>query len=1067
MKRVLFPLLACAAACFAAEVPKSVKVPAGWQVTLFAAPPDVGYPTCLSTAPNGDLFVGVDENGSIDAKPNRGRVVRCTDADGDGRAEKFVTFATMDSPRGIWFDHNTLYVMHPPFVSAFIDENGDGVSDRSETLVRGLGFDLKFRGADHTVNGMRMGIDGFLYIAVGDYGATNAVGKDGARIQLHGGGVVRVRPDGSGLEIVSRGQRNIYDVAVSPELDLFTRDNTNDGDGWDVRLSHVVLGGQYGYPSLYKKFGDEIIQPLADYGGGSPCGALFMDEPGFPAGIGRGLYTVEWGRNAIMRHPLTTNGASFKAGQEKFIDVVRPTDMDVDGSGRLYISSWEGATFTYNGPKAGYVLRATPPGWAMKTFPDLKTASTADVLKQLGSASAFARLYAQREILRRGAIEGVAESLEMLAASTGPLTPRVAAVFTLQQLLGEKSHPALVRLAKQDAVREFALRALADDRKLAASIPAQPFITALTDMNPRVRAQAVTALGRLGEATLSLAPGFNPVVKGPDASGTASAVSSSGAQTVKTVSNVRAEGTGLKPGVNGSFAATAGAILPLVADSDAMVSHVAVHALVQMRAAEACLAVFDSPGSAKLVPGAGRALQAMHEPRVVDGLIARLNKVSDSAAREIILKTLARLAMREDEWTGKWWGTRPDTTGPYYKPVKWSESEKIESVLRGELAKADAANLPTLVVTLLRNRVELPELTPVVLKLAESDAKFRATAVEMFITRATIPDEAIPLLARTASASDEPASLRARTIRALAKSSKPAALDGAVAALSQPGKLPGDINSAWEDFARDARHGRNVGYFIRLTEDAVAERRSLGYAVLANLAGGKVSERGGRAEAARAVEAGWNAPASTLALLQAIQRLKLDGYAPQVRARLSDSNVDIAKAAQSAAQALKLDTTATAALIEKLKYEDVVRTAVQQKGDAKLGAEIFTRIGCSACHTMNADEAPKGPFLGGIGARYNRAELCESILKPNAKIAQGFETQWFKTKDDEEIEGFITREGGDDLDVRNIAGITTTLAKKDIAQRAAREKSMMPEGLADKITPAELAALLAYLEAKK
>src|SRR5215212_5026597 len=104
----------------AAEVPKNIKAPADWNITMFAAPPDVGYPTCLSTSPNGDLYVGIDENGSLDAKANRGRVVRCTDTDGDGQADKFVTFATMDSPRGIWFERNVLYVMHPPFVQAFI-----------------------------------------------------------------------------------------------------------------------------------------------------------------------------------------------------------------------------------------------------------------------------------------------------------------------------------------------------------------------------------------------------------------------------------------------------------------------------------------------------------------------------------------------------------------------------------------------------------------------------------------------------------------------------------------------------------------------------------------------------------------------------------------------------------------------------------------------------------------------------------------------------------------------------------------------------------------------------------
>ena len=1001
--------------CLSAAAPKDIKAPPGWNVTIFAAPTNVGYPTCLSTAPNGDLYVGIDENGSIDAKPNRGRVVRCTDTDGDGRADQFVVFATMDSPRGIWFDDNVLYVQHPPLIEAFIDDDGDGKADRSEVLVRGLGFDLKFRGADHTINGMRMGIDGFLYIACGDYGGTNAVGKDGTRIQLHGGGVVRVRPDGSGLEIVSRGQRNIYDVAVSPEMDLFTRDNTNDGDGWDVRLSHVVMGGNYGYPTLFKKFGDEIIQPLADYGGGSPCGALFMDEPGFPDGFGRGLYTVEWGQGGIFRHQLTANGASWKTNvpQEKFISLQRPTDFDVDGSGRLYISSWQGATFTYNGPNAGFVARVTPPGWSLKAFPDLKKASNAELLKLVASPSAFARLYAQREILRRGNSAEFAKGLERLAASKSPLASRVAAIFTLEQLAGSSARDVMVRLAQKDDLREFALRAIADNKNLATTVSVKLFAASLTDPNPRVRLQAVTALGRLGK--LEAASG----------------------------------------------------ILPLVADADPMVAHVAVHSLAQLRAADVCLSAFDSPGSANLVPGAGRALQLMHEPRVVDGLIARLNKVSDANARAVVLKTLARLATREADWDGKWWGTRPDTTGPYFKPAKWSESEKIENVLRAELKKADAAMLPSLATTLQRNRVDIPELIPTVLQLAESDPKFRAAAVEMFASRATVPDEAIELLGKTARSSAEEGTTRAKAIRALAKSGKPAALDAAVAALTLSGKYPSEISTAWEEFARDTKNSRHVDYFAKLSDSDSEEQRLLACAVLANVASARLSDRKAKATATRAVDTAWTKPVSAISLLQAINRLRLDGYASKVRELTNDPRPEVASVARNVAKNLKLDVpTATAAgvVIEKMKYEEVLALALKSQGDAKAGAEQFTKLGCVACHTTRSDETPKGPFLGGIGTRYSRTELCESILKPSAKIAQGFETQWFKTKDDEEVEGFVTREGGDDLDVRNVAGITITLVKKNIAERAKREKSIMPDGLADKITPVDLASLLDFLE---
>jgi hypothetical protein len=40
--------------------------------------------------------------------------------------------------------------------------------------------------------------------------------------------------------------------------------------------------------------------------------------------------------------------------------------------------------------------------------------------------------------------------------------------------------------------------------------------------------------------------------------------------------------------------------------------------------------------------------------------------------------------------------------------------------------------------------------------------------------------------------------------------------------------------------------------------------------------------------------------------------------------------------------------------------------------------------------------AAEGAVSRGISTRYSRREIVESILTPSAKIAQGFETQWFK-----------------------------------------------------------------------
>ena len=264
-----------------AAILKDVRVPDGFDVTVFASPPAVNYPVFVAAAVDGTLYVSSDGNGSLGRDPQRGRVIRLRDLDGDGRADETKIFCEIDAPRGLVWDHDRLYLMHPPNLSVFIDNDGDGVADEQRTLVKNLAFGYDKRPADHTTNGVSLGVDGWLYIAGGDFGFMDAEGTDGRKVTHRGGGVLRVRPDGTGLEVYSTGTRNILEVAISPQMDMFARDNTNDGGGWDVRLHHFTGAEDHGYPRLYKNFNDECVQPLADYGGGSGCGAVYIDEPGF------------------------------------------------------------------------------------------------------------------------------------------------------------------------------------------------------------------------------------------------------------------------------------------------------------------------------------------------------------------------------------------------------------------------------------------------------------------------------------------------------------------------------------------------------------------------------------------------------------------------------------------------------------------------------------------------------------------------------------------------------------------------------------------------------------------
>jgi putative heme-binding domain-containing protein len=1019
-----FAAIVWPAASNAADDPrlKEVKVPQGFEKSIFAGPPNISYPTCIAAEPSGEVFVGVDQNGSLDTKPGRGMVVRCVDTNGDGVADSFKVFARMDSPRGLIFDHNTLYVMHPPVLEAFYDDDGDGVADRSEVLVRGLAHDLSFRGADHTCNGARMGIDGWLYIALGDYGAIKAVGKDGTELQLHGGGIVRVRPDGTELELVCRGTRNIYDVAIDPFMNLYTCDNTNDGDDWNVRLSHMMETANYGYPSYFRHFSDEMMPTMEDYGGGAPTGALFLDEPGFPNGLGYGLYACQWGWSSVTRHPLQPDGATFKSGKETFVELPRPTGIDADGAGHVYVASWKGATFTYAGPNVGYILRVTPPNAVSPIFPDLNKTDDAQLLKLLGSPSAVWRFHIQREILRRGDTpqrrKDFSKSLEQMARSNETPAVRVAAVYTLKQLLGPDAKDALLRISRDASLRGTALRALSDRKTEATSVSTKVFTDALNDRDPKVRREAVIALNRLGRVE------------------------------------------------------AADRILPLTADPDVAISHVAFRAVLAMGAADVCFKALDQ-GNAAAVPGAMRVLRNLHEPKVVDGLIARVDKTETVSTRRLLLQALCRLCYREADWDGSWWGTRPDTSGPYFKPVTWEESGKIGQALATEMARADDETLGYLLEQCQLHKLEIPELEPALISAGQKPA-LRPKVVDALGRFNALTKDGVAFLKGVALADREDSALRLRAFGALARSSdQPDAAEAAVAVLVASGESGSSGSLAprlREAFLRDGPRTRNVAYFTKLAASTVPAQREVAYAVLLEMADNANAPRNARNAARRAIDNGWTSSGAAN-LLHAIADTHATNYAGEVRARLNDPNAEVAAAAAYASAHLasggpSVTGTDHRVTIAKMAYEEVLQTAIKSSGDAKLGEQLFKTIGCDKCHTTLKSEPLKGPFLGDIAVRYGRPEIIESILRPNAQIAQGFVTTWVETKDGSEYEGFISRESGDELEIRNIVG-ATVVPKKDIAKRGTRTTSTMPEGLLDQSTPDDLAALLAYLQSFK
>ena len=111
------------------------------------------------------------------------------------------------------------------------------------------------------------------------------------------------------------------------------------------------------------------------------------------------------------------------------------------------------------------------------------------------------------------------------------------------------------------------------------------------------------------------------------------------------------------------------------------------------------------------------------------------------------------------------------------------------------------------------------------------------------------------------------------------------------------------------------------------------------------------------------------------------------------------------------------------------------------------------RRSCRACHTDADGQTPKGPHLVDIGKRYSPAELVESILKPSAKIAQGYEAYSFAMADGRVFTGFVVSEGASTVQIRESSGTLQELKRSDIEERRRQEPSAMPEGIAASLTP--------------
>ena len=140
-------------------------------------------------------------------------------------------------------------------------------------------------------------------------------------------------------------------------------------------------------------------------------------------------------------------------------------------------------------------------------------------------------------------------------------------------------------------------------------------------------------------------------------------------------------------------------------------------------------------------------------------------------------------------------------------------------------------------------------------------------------------------------------------------------------------------------------------------------------------------------------------------------------------------------------------------------------------GDAKHGSELVSMTGklatCLACHTLKGSGRDFGPDLTQVGARLNREQILESLMKPSAVIAPAYLAHSVELNDGRMQTGFVIERNAQTLQLKLITGTTESHPLAAVKSDQTLSASVMPEGLLQSITPQEAADLIAYLASLK
>ncbi|NIP98270.1 MAG: hypothetical protein GWO24_34620, partial [Akkermansiaceae bacterium] len=302
------------------ESMKTIQVPAGFGLQLFAAEPQISNVSALAWDERGRCWVAETRDYPNDLKPAPGEgsdaIKILEDTDGDGRCDKVKVFADkLSIPTSLVFARGGIIVAQAPHMLFLKDIDGDDVADVREIMFSGWGTGDTHAGP----SSLHYGFDNWIYGSVGYSGFRGEVGGE-----RHGfsNGFYRFKPDGSRMEFIAKSSNNTWGFGISETGELFgsTANNTH---SLHIGIPQRIYDGSEGLPRLpsHKLDGHYHMCAITDQ-------VRQVDvHGGYTAAAGHNLYTARvfpeeyWNRIAFVNEPtchlvhqcvLEPEGSGFK-----------------------------------------------------------------------------------------------------------------------------------------------------------------------------------------------------------------------------------------------------------------------------------------------------------------------------------------------------------------------------------------------------------------------------------------------------------------------------------------------------------------------------------------------------------------------------------------------------------------------------------------------------------------------------------------------------------------------------------------------------------------------------------